>query len=140
MIPMTLGEVAAAVGGQLVAADPQVRVTGAVEFDSRQVGAGDLFVAFHGSTVDGHAYATAAAAAGAVAVLATRPVEVPAIQVADTLTAMGRLARAVVERLPGLTVVGLTGSSGKTTTKDMIAQLLSDRGQTVAAPGSFNNE
>jgi UDP-N-acetylmuramoyl-tripeptide--D-alanyl-D-alanine ligase len=140
MIPMTLGEVAAAVGGQLRGADPQARVTGGVQFDSRRVGAGDLFAAFPGSTVDGHAYAATAVAAGAVAVLATRPVDVPAIQVNDTLTALGRLARAVVDRLPGLTVVGLTGSSGKTTTKDLIAQLLSDRGATVAAPGSFNNE
>jgi UDP-N-acetylmuramoyl-tripeptide--D-alanyl-D-alanine ligase len=140
MIPMTLAEVAAAVGGQVVGADPEVRVTGGVEFDSRKVAAGGLFVAFPGEKVDGHDYAAAAVESGAVAVLASRPVPVPHVLVDDQLDAMAALARAVVERLPELTVVGLTGSSGKTTTKDLIAQLLSRLGPTVAPPGSFNNE
>ncbi|MEH1130107.1 UDP-N-acetylmuramoyl-tripeptide--D-alanyl-D-alanine ligase [Micromonospora sp. CPCC 206061] len=140
MIPMTLAEVAAAVGGQLVGADPGVRVTGGVEFDSRKVAAGGLFVAFPGEKVDGHDYAAAAVDAGAVAVLASRPVPVPHVLVGDQLDAMAALARAAVERLPELTIVGLTGSSGKTTTKDLIAQLLARLGPTVAPPGSFNNE
>ncbi|SCF41543.1 UDP-N-acetylmuramoyl-tripeptide--D-alanyl-D-alanine ligase [Micromonospora mirobrigensis] len=141
MIPLTLAEVAAAVDGRLVAADPDVRVTGTVEFDSRKVAAGGLFVAFPGEKVDGHDYAARAVEAGAVAVLGTREVPgVPMVLVADALDAMGRLARAVVDRLPGLTVIGLTGSSGKTTTKDLIAQLTVRLGPTVAPPGSFNNE
>ncbi|MCW6010213.1 UDP-N-acetylmuramoyl-tripeptide--D-alanyl-D-alanine ligase [Micromonospora sp. CPCC 205371] len=140
MIPMTLAEVAAAVGGQLVGADPGVRVTGGVEFDSRKVAAGGLFVAFPGEKVDGHDYAAAAIESGAVAVLASRPVPVPHVLVEDQLDAMAALARAAVQRLPELTIVGLTGSSGKTTTKDLIAQLLSRLGPTVAPPGSFNNE
>ncbi|HET8659611.1 MAG TPA: UDP-N-acetylmuramoyl-tripeptide--D-alanyl-D-alanine ligase [Micromonosporaceae bacterium] len=141
MIPLTLAEVAAAVGGRLAGADPGVRVTGPVEFDSRAVGAGGLFVAFAGANVDGHDFAPAALAAGAVAVLGTRELPgVPMVLVADPLAGMGRLARAVVDRLPGLTVVGLTGSSGKTTTKDMLAQLLTRLGPTVAPAGSFNNE
>jgi UDP-N-acetylmuramoyl-tripeptide--D-alanyl-D-alanine ligase len=141
MIPLTLAEIAAAAGGRLAAADPSAVVTGPVEFDSRKVGPGSLFVAFPGEKVDGHDYAATARAAGAVAVLGTRPVpEVPMVLVDDALTAMGRLARAVVERLPDLTIVGLTGSSGKTTTKDLVAQLVARLGPTVAPAGSFNNE
>ncbi|MEJ3747715.1 UDP-N-acetylmuramoyl-tripeptide--D-alanyl-D-alanine ligase [Actinomycetes bacterium KLBMP 9797] len=140
MIPLTLAEVAAAVGGRLVADDPAVPVTGSVEFDSRKVTPGGLFVAFPGEQVDGHDYASVAAAAGAVAVLASRPVPGPHILVDDQLAAMAALARAVLDRLPELTVVGLTGSSGKTSTKDLIAQLLSRLGPTVAPPGTFNNE
>ncbi|WP_410810961.1 UDP-N-acetylmuramoyl-tripeptide--D-alanyl-D-alanine ligase [Micromonospora sp. 067-2] len=141
MIALTLAEVAEAVDGRLVAVDPTVSVTGPVEFDSRKVAPGALFVAFPGEKVDGHDYAATAIASGAVAVLGTREVPgVPMVLVADALTAMGRLARAVVDRLPGLTVVGLTGSSGKTTTKDLIGQLTARLGATVAPPGSFNNE
>ncbi|MGK5441969.1 UDP-N-acetylmuramoyl-tripeptide--D-alanyl-D-alanine ligase [Micromonospora sp. URMC 105] len=141
MIPLSLAEVASAVDGRLVGADPDARVTGPVEFDSRKVTAGALFVAFPGEKVDGHDYAARAVDAGAVAVLGTREVPgVPMVLVGDALTALGRLARAVVDRLPQLTVIGLTGSSGKTTTKDLIAQLTVRLGPTVAPPGSFNNE
>jgi UDP-N-acetylmuramoyl-tripeptide--D-alanyl-D-alanine ligase len=140
MIPMTLAEVAAAVGGTLVGADPSARVTGGVEYDSRQVGPGGLFVAFAGERVDGHDFAAAAVAAGAVAVLGTRPVDAPTVLVADPLAALAELARAVLARLPRTTVVGITGSSGKTSTKDLIAQLLSEVGPTVAPRGSLNNE
>ncbi|GAA4717221.1 UDP-N-acetylmuramoyl-tripeptide--D-alanyl-D-alanine ligase [Phytohabitans rumicis] len=140
MIPLTLAEVAAAVGGRLVDADPGVRVTGSVEFDSRKVTPGGLFVAFPGEKVDGHEYAATALSSGAVAVLASRPISGPFVLVDDQLAAMAALARAVVDRLPSLTIVGLTGSSGKTTTKDLIAQLLDRLGPTVAPAGSFNNE
>lgn len=141
MIPLRLAEVAAAVDGRLVAADPTAAVTGSVEFDSRKVGPGGLFVAFPGEQVDGHDYAEGAIRAGAAAVLGTRPVPaVPMVLVDDAQAALGRLARAVVDRLPGLTVIGLTGSSGKTTTKDLVAALTSRLGPTVAPPGSFNNE
>ncbi len=141
MIPLRLAEVAAAVDGRLAGADPAVTVTGPVEFDSRKVAPGGLFVAFGGEQVDGHDYAAAAVEAGAAAVLGTREVPgVPMVLVDDALAAMGRLARAVVDRLPGLTVIGLTGSSGKTTTKDLVAQLAARLGPTVAPPGSFNNE
>ncbi|MFD0823794.1 Mur ligase family protein, partial [Micromonospora zhanjiangensis] len=87
-----------------------------------------------------------AVAAGAVAVLGSREVTgpdgepLPMVLVDDALAAMARLARAVVDRLPGLTVVGVTGSSGKTTTKDLIAQLAARIGPTAATPGTFNNE
>lgn len=144
MIEATLAEVAAAVGGTLVAADPAARVTGGIEFDSRKVGPGGLFAAFAGERVDGHGYAAAAVDAGAVAVLGTRRVDgVPMVVVDDPLTALAALARTVVDRLAaetGLTVIGLTGSSGKTTTKDLIAQLAATAGPTVAPAGSLNNE
>jgi UDP-N-acetylmuramoyl-tripeptide--D-alanyl-D-alanine ligase len=141
VIPLTLGEIAAAVGADLAGADPDARVTGPVEFDSRKVTAGGLFVAFPGEKADGHDYAEVAVAAGAVAVLGSRPIQgVPMLVVPDALTAMGRLARAVRDRLPDLTVVGITGSSGKTTTKDLVSQLLSSAAEVVAPAGSFNNE
>nr|WP_232535515.1 UDP-N-acetylmuramoyl-tripeptide--D-alanyl-D-alanine ligase [Nocardia terpenica] len=203
---MTLREIAAVVGGTLHdVPDPAVTVTGAVEFDSRRINPGDLFLALPGEHVDGHDYAPAAIAAGAVAVLSARPVGVPAIVVAPgekhaggkgdapaggsgdalagasgdaraegsgdaparasgearavgtayalahdkdgsgaaVLGALAKLARAVVDRLVvehGLTVVGVTGSSGKTSTKDLLAGVLAPLGAVVAPPGSFNNE
>jgi len=140
MIAMTLADLAAAVGGTVVDGSPDTVVTGGVEFDSRLIGPGDLFVAFVGAKVDGHDYVPAAMSAGAAAVLGTRPTGVPAVVVDDCLAALGRLARAVVDRLPQLTIVGITGSSGKTSTKDLIVQLLRRVGPTVGPPGSFNNE
>jgi UDP-N-acetylmuramoyl-tripeptide--D-alanyl-D-alanine ligase len=141
MIPLTLAEIAELTGAELVGADPDVRVTGEIEFDSRKVRSGGLFLAFPGEKVDGHNYAGVAMAAGAVAVLGSRPVQgVPMLVVPDALTAIGRLARGVRDRLPELTVIGITGSSGKTTTKDMISQVLAHRGPVVAPVGSFNTE
>ncbi|HEV2088590.1 MAG TPA: UDP-N-acetylmuramoyl-tripeptide--D-alanyl-D-alanine ligase [Cryptosporangiaceae bacterium] len=140
MIPLTLAEIAAATGGTLTGADPATVVTGTVEFDSRALTPGGLFVALAGERVDGHDFAAAAVAAGAVAVLATRPVDAPTVLVDDALVALGRLARFAVDRLDQLTVIGVTGSAGKTSTKDLLAQLVSRLGPTVAPPGSFNNE
>ncbi len=107
--------------------------------DSREVQPGSLFVAFAGERVDGHDFAEAVVQAGAVALLASRPVGVPAIVVDDVQSALGALARHVVGRL-GTTLVALTGSAGKTSTKDLIAQVLSRKAPTVFTPGSFNNE
>jgi UDP-N-acetylmuramoyl-tripeptide--D-alanyl-D-alanine ligase len=163
MIPLTLAGIAAAVGGRLHRAEGAERVTGSVEFDSREVGPGGLFVAMPGERVDGHDFAAKAVAAGAVGVLAARAVDAPAVVVppvsdahrrsvalagdrdgsgAAVLAALGGLARLVSTRLAagGLTIVGVTGSSGKTSTKDLLAQLLEPVGPTVAPPGSFNNE
>jgi UDP-N-acetylmuramoyl-tripeptide--D-alanyl-D-alanine ligase len=140
MIELTLGEVATIVDGTLHDADPATRVTGTVEFDSRAVTPGGLFLAFPGEHVDGHDYVEAARAAGAVAAIVSRPVPGPGVEVADGLAAIAALAADVVRRLPSLTVVGITGSSGKTSTKDLLAQLLARLGPTVAPPGSFNNE
>nr|WP_240723217.1 UDP-N-acetylmuramoyl-tripeptide--D-alanyl-D-alanine ligase [Haloactinopolyspora alba] len=147
---MTLAELAAATGGTLDAVpDPGRQVTGPVVVDSREVEPGGVFVARAGEERDGHDYAATAVEAGAVAVLASRPVGVSAVLVDDTERAFGALARAVVDRLKagrgddatqGLAVVGVTGSSGKTTTKDLLAQVLEPRGPLVAPPGSYNTE
>ncbi|MFB7539742.1 UDP-N-acetylmuramoyl-tripeptide--D-alanyl-D-alanine ligase [Streptomyces zaomyceticus] len=140
MIALSLAEIAEIVGGRAHdIPDPATRITGPVVIDSREVRAGSLFVAFAGEHVDGHDYAERAVAAGAAAVLAARPVGAPAIVVDDVQAALGALARAVVERL-GTDVVALTGSAGKTSTKDLIAQVLDRHAPTVWTPGSLNNE
>ncbi|MFD3721239.1 UDP-N-acetylmuramoyl-tripeptide--D-alanyl-D-alanine ligase [Streptomyces sp. NPDC058674] len=140
MIALSLAEIADITGGRPHdIPDPSVRITGPVVIDSRQVEAGSLFAAFDGEHVDGHDYAERAVAAGAAAVLAARPVGVPALVVPDVEKALGALARAVVERL-GTDVVALTGSAGKTSTKDLIAQVLQAHAPTVWTPGSLNNE
>ena len=141
MIPTTLGEIAATVSGRLAdGAEPDRLVTGPVQVDSRAPAPDGLFVAVPGERVDGHDFAAAAIAGGAVAVLATRPVGVPAILVGDSVTALGRLAAGVLARLPAATVLGVTGSSGKTSTKDLLAAVLPELGPTIAPPGSYNTE
>ncbi|MFD4635293.1 UDP-N-acetylmuramoyl-tripeptide--D-alanyl-D-alanine ligase [Streptomyces sp. NPDC058284] len=140
MIALSLAEIADVVGGQTYdIPDPAVQVTGPVVRDSREVEPGSLFVAFVGERVDGHAYAADVVAAGAVAVLASRPVGVPAVVVDDVQAALGALARHVVRRL-GATLVALTGSVGKTSSKDLLAQVLRRHAPTVWTPGSLNNE
>ncbi|MGV9556037.1 UDP-N-acetylmuramoyl-tripeptide--D-alanyl-D-alanine ligase [Streptomyces sp. NPDC003401] len=140
MIALSLAEIAAVVGGQTYdIPDPSAQVTGPVVRDSREVEPGSLFVAFVGERADGHDYARAVVEAGAAAVLASRPVGVPAIVVDDVQAALGALARHVVHRL-GTTLVALTGSAGKTSTKDLIAQVLRRKAPTVFTPGSLNNE
>jgi UDP-N-acetylmuramoyl-tripeptide--D-alanyl-D-alanine ligase len=141
MIAMTLGEIATIVGGRLAGgASASARVSAPVEFDSRKIAAGGLFLAFAGEHVDGHDYAATAIASGAVAAIVTRPVDAPSIVVGDAHAALAALAAAVARRLPATTVIAVTGSSGKTSTKDLLAQVLSTVGSTVAPPESFNNE
>jgi UDP-N-acetylmuramoyl-tripeptide--D-alanyl-D-alanine ligase len=170
MIDLTVAQIAEIVGGTLADVSPQaaaeLHVTGTVEFDSRAAGPGGLFLALPGARSDGHDHAASAVAAGAVAVLAARPVGVPAIVVsplgagrtegglagvlehdpdgsgAAVLAALAKLAKAVAAELvaDGLTIIGITGSSGKTSTKDLVAAVLEPLGEVVAPPGSFNNE
>ena len=141
MIPLSVAQVAGITGAALDAVpEPGVLVTGPVVIDSRAARPGGLFAALPGRRVDGHDYAAAAAAAGAVAVLATRPCGAPALLVPDVPAALSALAAAVVSALPDLTIVGITGSAGKTTTKDLTAQLVETIGPTVAPRGSYNNE
>jgi UDP-N-acetylmuramoyl-tripeptide--D-alanyl-D-alanine ligase len=171
MIDLTVAQIAAVVGGELADISAEdaaaLHVTGTVEFDSRNVTSGGLFLALPGARSDGHDHAASAVAAGASAVLAARPVGVPAIVVApgprdtshavglagvlehDTdgsgaavLAALAKLAAAVAAELVagGLTIVGITGSSGKTSTKDLLSAVLAPLGEVVAPPGSFNNE
>ena len=159
VIPLSLSEIAAITNGRLHGARGTEVVT-AVEFDSRAIRPGGLFLALPGERVDGHEFAAAAVERGAVAVLAAREVDGPAVVVppvarvtgtylgetdpdgagAAVLAALARLAGHVVGELSGLTVVGVTGSSGKTSTKDLLAAVLAPLGPTVAPPESFNNE
>ncbi|MEU6709870.1 UDP-N-acetylmuramoyl-tripeptide--D-alanyl-D-alanine ligase [Nonomuraea sp. NPDC046802] len=140
MIPMTLNKIAQVVGASLYdVRDPQALVTAPSAVDSREVVPGGLFAATVGTRVDGHDYAAGAIAAGAVAVLAARPVGVPALVVEDVQLAIGLLARHLLEHISP-TVIGLTGSVGKTTTKDLLAQVLERHAATVATDRSFNNE
>jgi UDP-N-acetylmuramoyl-tripeptide--D-alanyl-D-alanine ligase len=141
VIPLTVARIAAITGAALDGpADPNALVTGPVVIDSRQAAPGALFAALPGSRVDGHDFAAAAVAAGAVVTLGSRPTGGPALIVPDVPAALAALARAVVDLLPDLVVVGITGSAGKTTTKDLTAHLLGTLGPTVAPPNSFNNE
>jgi UDP-N-acetylmuramoyl-tripeptide--D-alanyl-D-alanine ligase len=140
MIPTTLLEVAEAVDGTLHAEDPTAIVTSVV-LDSRSVEPGGLFVAVKGERADGHEFAVEAVEQlGAVGVLGQRELPVPCVVVPDPQAALGLLARSILDRLPECTVVGVTGSSGKTSTKDLIASVLSSSMATVAPVGSQNNE
>ncbi len=140
MIPLSLASIAEITGASLGAGADPGAVADSVVIDSRKAGPGSLFAALPGENADGHDFATAAIAGGAVAVLASRPVGAPALIVPDVPGAMAALARAVVAALPGLTIAGITGSVGKTTTKDLAAQLVERLGPAVAPYESYNNE
>lgn len=142
MIPVSVAEVAALLDTGLTGGDPGAVVTSVVA-DSRLVTPGALFVALAGARVDGHDHVLGAWRDGAVAALTGRDVPpAPCLPVADPLVALGRLARHVVDRAVagGAQVVGITGSQGKTSTKDLLAQVLEPAGPTVAPVGNLNNE
>lgn len=147
MVPMSVEEIAQVVDGRVIAGDgPAAAATSAVS-DSRQVTAGSVFVAIKGERVDGHDFVGTVGAQGAVAAIVDH--EVPAhglaqIVVENTVDALGKLAKHNIERrreLPSdFDIIGLTGSVGKTTTKDLLSALMAKIGPTVAPIGSFNNE
>ncbi len=112
-----------------------------VSTDSRSLRAGDLFVALEGEHFDGHDFLDAVARAGAGAALVSRPVSapLPTLQVRDTELALGQLG-ALNRELFGGTLVGITGSSGKTSVKNMLAEIFANRGSTLATEGNLNNE
>lgn len=162
MIPMSLAQVCAAVDGTLHL-DPEARldasvehhrahpeqlagqliIDGPVQTDSRACEPGSLYVARIGEHADGHDFVGSASAQGAVAALVSRPVpELPCIVVDDVQLAFGRLARAVLDLAEDLTVVAITGSSGKTSTKDLLAQVLAGENPSdvVAPENSLNGE
>lgn len=143
MLRLRAREIADAVGGALHGDD--VLVTGSVETDSRLVTPGGVFVAMPGESTDGHRFVDAAIAAGAVLVIAERPLEqpVPHVVVDAGVVALGALAADVIRRVREageLTVIGVTGSNGKTTTKNMLQAILEQHGPTVSPIKSFNNE
>ena len=138
MIVMSVAEIGDVVSGQVYGAG-DTPVTAPATLDSRDVQPGGLFAALAGEHVDGHDFAGKALAAGASAVIASRPVEEPCIVVDDVTAALARLATHVLGRLDPV-VIAITGSQGKTSVKDMLAAVLEPSGTTIAPVGSFNNE
>ena len=139
MIPMSVAEIANIVNGKAHRVDSSVLVNEVVT-DSRQAVPGAMFVAICGENADGHDFAATAVENGAAIVLAGRPLDVPCIVVADPVLALGALAHWVRKNRLSCKVIAITGSSGKTSTKDVLAQVLSTAGSAVAAVGSFNTE
>ncbi len=145
MIPLSLSQIAALTGGRLHGISEQeasaLVVDGPVVTDSREAGPGGLYVARVGESMDGHQFVGSARDAGAVAALTTREVEdLPCVVVDDIQDGFVALARGVLQAHPEITVIGITGSSGKTSTKDLLASVLSAAGPTVAPVGSLNSE
>jgi UDP-N-acetylmuramoyl-tripeptide--D-alanyl-D-alanine ligase len=150
MIELTAAEIAEAVGGRLRGVEAPRKLTlSHADTDSRTMRQAALFIAKPGEVTDGHCFIDDALAAGAALVLAERETEDPsgkphpAILVEDVVLAMGMLAQEIVTRIrrhSAATVIGITGSAGKTTTKDLLAALLGPQGPTVAPQGSYNGE
>ena len=147
MIALSIGEIESIVAGTLVSStqSPETIVSGSVQTDSRLVTTGSIFFALPGEETDGHLFAPAAQENGAALIISERELELaaPQIVVANGVDALGALAAAVVARVRAgneLSVVGITGSNGKTTTKNMLRAILEAQGPTVAPQGSFNNQ
>lgn len=150
MIPMTLHDIARAVSGELripesSAFSAETIIHGSSHTDSREVASGSIFFAKPGEVTDGHTFAPQAIEQGAALLVVDHflDVEVPQIQAVDTVVALGALATEVIARaraIGRLKIVGVTGSNGKTTTKNLIASIVSRVGNTVAARESYNNE
>ncbi|SKC52910.1 UDP-N-acetylmuramoyl-tripeptide--D-alanyl-D-alanine ligase [Okibacterium fritillariae] len=149
MIELTLREIADITGGTLATRESGLTadsiVSGLVDTDSREIAPGGIFVAKPGEETDGHLFVGKAVENGAVLALVEHEVDenIAQIVVDDVVEALGTLARAVVDRVRAtgdLRVVGITGSNGKTTTKNMLRAILEPQGETVAPRGSFNNE
>lgn len=144
MRSLTLGDIARITGGELYG-DADIMVT-SISTDTRDIDAGSLFAAIVGQRSDGHNFVGDALVSGAVAVLGSRQVDAPCVVVANrvdvdpVITALGKIAAHERTLMSGVNVIGITGSSGKTSTKDIIGQVLSNHGATYAPPGSPNNE
>ncbi len=148
MIPMTLREIASAVSGELVlptSVTDDLVIAGNSDTDSRLISPGDVFFAKPGEFTDGHNFVADAVENGAALVVVNHPVDapVPQLVVPDTVDALADLAREVVSRVRAhgrLKIVGITGSNGKTTTKNLVAAMCAEHGNTVWPKASFNNE
>ncbi|MEP0174890.1 MAG: UDP-N-acetylmuramoyl-tripeptide--D-alanyl-D-alanine ligase [Paraglaciecola sp.] len=141
MIPVSLSWVADKVNGQLVDLSNQDLVIDGVSTDTRSIQTGDLFVALEGPNFDGHKFIEQAEQKGATALIISKHVEtsLPYILVEDTSLSLGDLGAAVKVEVSPKTV-GITGSSGKTTVKEMVASILSRKGKVLATKGNFNND
>ena len=139
MITLTAGEIGLLLGGE-IHCDRDLLVSKAPVFDSRKATPGCIFLALKGEVADGHDFAADAYRAGAMFSLTTRRIDGPCIVVEDVLEALSILATFVRKRLTNLKVIGITGSQGKTSTKDLLTHMLSNVGPTVSPAGSFNND
>ena len=144
MIELSAKEIAEVIGARVIG-DESVIVASSVETDSRLCKAGSLFVAKPGEVTDGHLFVSNAIHNGATVAIVEREVSEPITQlvVEDSVLALGKLAKYVVERVRSkgsLQVIAITGSNGKTTTKNMLREILSKHGSTVAPIESYNNE
>lgn len=147
MIALALFEIARLVDGELRPAAPddgETMIEGPVETDSREIVPGGVFVAKPGEHADGHDFVATAVEAGAALAIVERVVDVPVSQIVvdDVVRALAELARGVVARAReggDLRVLAVTGSNGKTTTKNMLRRILEQHGETVAPRASFNN-
>ena len=138
MIELKASEIAKIVGGELQGSD--ISVTSAPVFNSNLATEGSIFLALAGEKTDGHNYISDAFAHGSVLAFVTREVPERCILVTDVLGALNALAAHVRQALPDLKVIALTGSQGKTTTKDLLNHILETVAPTVAPAGNFNNE
>ena len=139
MITLTAGEIALLVGGELFC-DKDLLVSKAPVFDSRLATPGCFFLALKGENADGHDFAADAYRNGSMFSLTSQRIDGPCIVVKDVLEALSILAAFVRKRLDKLIVIGITGSQGKTSTKDLLTHMLGAVGPTVAPAGSFNND
>ena len=138
MITLLASQIAAIVGGSLVGED--VEITAAPVLNSSAATQGSIFLAFSGEKLDGHDFVSDAFSRGSVLAITTKPVKERHILVSDVTAAITALAIFVRSELSTLTVIGITGSQGKTTTKDLLRHMLSQHGATVAPQGNYNNE
>jgi UDP-N-acetylmuramoyl-tripeptide--D-alanyl-D-alanine ligase len=138
MITLLASQIAIIVGGSLVGED--VEITAAPVLNSSAATQGSIFLAFSGEKLDGHDFVTDAFSRGSVLAITTKPVKERHILVSDVTAAITALAIFVRSELSTLTVIGITGSQGKTTTKDLLRHMLSQHGATVAPQGNYNNE
>lgn len=146
MIELTLEQVASATSGSIFRGEPGKKISGVVQTDSREIAQGGVFVAKLGEKEDGHKYVVDALLSGASLAIVSSPlpeVEIDQIVVKDTITALNSLAEYVLNQVRAagqLKVIGITGSNGKTSTKNLLAMMLQPLGETVAPVASFNNE
>jgi UDP-N-acetylmuramoyl-tripeptide--D-alanyl-D-alanine ligase len=138
MITLLASKIATIVGGSLAGED--VEITAAPVLNSSAATQGSIFLAFSGEKLDGHDFVTDAFSRGSVLAITTKPVQERHILVSDVTAAITALAIFVRSELSTLTVIGITGSQGKTTTKDLLRHMLSQHGATVAPQGNYNNE
>ena len=139
MIPLTISQISEVISGKIVG-DGNKLITGAAFFASREIVSNGIFLALKGEHVDGHDFAINALKGGAGVVICTQESGDTCIVVPDVVEAVTKLAAHVRQMIPDMKVVAITGSHGKTTTKDLSKHLLSMMGATVAPRSSFNND